>query len=387
MGIEIPGGYSKRKAYLQGARSYLFNSSGISNEIQNIKQFGGELLEYNLSLVGRYFRKFETNKAIIAAFLYRQRGKNARRLIHSGMVGLASLGVMIAPVLAEEFPSSNTDPWQLPPTNFVISATTYGVDITTEVSAKPRDKITEYIVQEGDTVSSIAKKFDISEDTIYWQNGLSKNSKIRVGQVLKILPVTGVSHKVQKGDTVYSIAKKYDTSAQSIVDFPFNTFVNDETFELAVGQIIIVPDGVMPQDAGPVSPRVRQLTPDAGTVVASGNFIWPASGVITQRFAWYHRGIDIANPSAPDILAADSGVVVLAGWDGSGYGNRVVIDHGNGRKTLYAHLSRLYVVAGQTVSRGAAIGKMGSTGRSTGTHLHFEIYTAAGKINPLSELR
>jgi murein DD-endopeptidase MepM/ murein hydrolase activator NlpD len=204
---------------------------------------------------------------------------------------------------------------------------------------------------------------------------------------LEVLPVTSVSHKVNKGDTVYSIAKKYDTSPQGIVDYPFNSFTNDETFELAIGQTVVVPDGIPPAAAS-TTPRIRQITPDAGTVVASGSFVWPAGGSVSQRFVWYHKGIDIANRAVPSILAADSGKVVMAGWiDGYGYGNRVMIDHGNGYRTLYAHLSQVYVVPGQTVARGAAIGKMGSTGRSTGIHLHFEVIRNGVYLNPLSVLQ
>lgn len=366
----------------QGSR-IKFNFGETKDEL---KFFFKEFWEFSFGMVRRSYYRFESNKTLFAATLYRQRGKNARRFIHSGMVGLTGLGIMIAPVLAKEFPASNVDPWQVPTSVTVLSATTSNNGLTTEISSKPRDKVAEYAVQEGDTISTIAQKFGVSESTVLWQNNLTKTSKIKIGQTLGILPVTGISHKVQKGDTVYSIAKKYDSDAQAIADFPFNTFVNDETFELAIGQTIIVPEGVMPQNTG-TSPRIRQLTPDAGTVVASGTFSWPAGGTITQNFAWYHQGLDIANRAAPDVLAADSGRVIYAGWDGSGYGNKVMIDHGNGYRTLYAHLSRIYVVNGQSVARGSAVGKMGSTGRSTGTHLHFEIYGGAGRINPLNALR
>ena len=150
---------------------------------------------------------------------------------------------------------------------------------------------------------------------------------------------------------------------------------------------MIVPDGVRP-NVIQTSPRIRQSTPDAGTVVASGKLVWPASGKLTQYFVWYHKAIDIANRASPNILAADSGRVTVAGWpDGGGYGNRVLIDHGNGYQTLYAHLSRVYVLPGQSVNRGDAIGQMGSTGRSTGIHLHFEVIVGGGSINPLSVLQ
>jgi murein DD-endopeptidase MepM/ murein hydrolase activator NlpD len=217
---------------------------------------------------------------------------------------------------------------------------------------------------------------------------LMQEGPLKIGQKLEILPVTGVSHKVAKGETIYSIAKRYDAEPQAIVNFPFNTFVNDETFELAVGQELIVPEGVRPVVRQQTAPRQRILTPDAGTVVASGSFVWPASGTISQYFSWYHQAIDIANRSAPNILAADAGRVTTAGWpDSYGYGNRVVIDHGNGYQTLYAHLQSIYVVVGQSVSRGAPIGRMGTTGRSTGIHLHFEVYRNGVRINPLTVLQ
>ncbi|MFZ5933027.1 MAG: peptidoglycan DD-metalloendopeptidase family protein [Patescibacteria group bacterium] len=352
----------------------------------DVKLFLSELTGYSIKNLHLSFLRFEEGKGVFVTALYRQRGKYARRLMHTGMAALAAVGIMIAPAVAQEFPGRSVNPWEIPTTTAVLSASTSDPETTTLVSDKVRDKIIEYPVQEGDTIASIANKFGVSEDTIRWQNDISKD-RIKVGQVLEILPVAGISHKVQKGDTVYSIAKRFDTSPQAIVDFPYNTFVNDETFELAIGQVIVVPDGVRPS-AIPTGPRIRQITPDAGTVVASGIFVWPAGGTITQRFAWYHKGIDIANKAAPTVLAADAGKIIVAGWpDGYGYGNRVIIDHGNGFRTLYAHLSQVYVVAGQSVNRGAPIGKMGSTGRSTGIHLHFEVIQNGVYLNPLNVLR
>lgn len=361
----------------------------IISFLEELKFFASELAQYLIRNLHLSFLRFEEGKGVFVTALYRQRGKLARRLMHSGMAGLAALGMMIAPVIAQEFPGRSVDPWDIPTSTSVLSATTEDPETTTLVSDKVRDKIIQYTVQEGDTVSTIAEKFGISEDTIRWQNNLKSKDSIKVGQNLEILPVTGISHKVSKGDTVYSISKRYDTSAQAIVDFPYNSFVNDETFELAIGQVVIVPDGVKPADIlwSPIA-RVRQITPDAGTVVASGAFVWPTGGTITQRFAWYHKGIDIANKGGPGVLAADSGKVIVAGWvDGYGYGNRVIIDHGNGYRTLYAHLSQVYVVPGQTVARGNSIGKMGSTGRSTGVHLHFEVIQGGNYLNPLNVLR
>jgi len=204
---------------------------------------------------------------------------------------------------------------------------------------------------------------------------------------LRIPPVTGIIHKVQRGETVYSIAKKYQANPQAIVDFPFNTFADDETFALAVGQILIVPDGVMPKAKPRVTQYLARQEVSVGTTGAQGQFIWPTSGRITQRYSWYHRAIDIANKNAPAIVAAAPGRVVATIYSRVGYGNHVIIDHGNGYQTLYAHMSRIYVKKGQTINAGQAIGQMGSTGRSTGIHLHFEVIKNGVKLNPLTVLK
>lgn len=305
------------------------------------------------------------------------------------MAGITAFGVMIAPIVAQEFPSGKSiDPWEANTGGTVMSATTTNTE-TIIGDREYRDSIIQYDVQEGDTVSSIAQKFGISTDTIRWANDLTSKDSIKIGQTLDILPIIGIAHKVKKGDTVYSIAKKYDIDAQGIVNYPFNTFSNDETFELAIGQLVMVPEGVMPEAVlWSPSVRTKQITPNAGTVVASGRFVWPTNGIITQNFYWYHKALDIANASAPPIVAVDAGTVVVAGWvDNYGFGNRVVVDHGNGYRTTYAHMSRIHVVVGQTVNRGDQLGVMGSTGRSTGTHLHFEITKNGVHLNPLSVLQ
>ncbi len=356
--------------------------------LSDFSVFLRELYKFLVEVLRTQFLRFETGKGIFVTKLYKQRGKHATRFVHSSMAGITALGIMVAPVLVKQLESQGVNPWDAPSPSVVLSASTEDPSVSTDFSEQQyRDSIIEYTVQNGDTVSSIAQKFDVSTDTIRWQNSLLSKDSIKLNQVLQILPVTGVSHKVQKGDTLDSIAKKYDANKQAIVDFPFNTFVNDETFDLAIGQLLIVPDGVK-QDEIPWSPvaRVKQITPNAGTVVASGSFVWPTQGVISQKFYWYHPGIDIANPASPQVVAADSGKVIASGWDNTGYGNMVLIDHGNGYRTRYAHLQKLYVVVGQTVSRGSAVGQMGSTGRSTGTHLHFEVYKGATRISPLTVL-
>ncbi len=352
--------------------------------------------EYAFERLAHIYEGLESGKTTLVDMLYQKRGKYARPFMHMGMVGILFFGVTMGPVLLEN-QEDNLLINELPQARVLGMSTedTFGMSTQTQsgegVLQYRGGEITEYEVKQGETISQIAEKFDLSVDTILWANGLdSAKTTIRAGQILKILPVDGVMHKVKKGETVYSIAKKYNVDPQPIVDYPFNEFTNDETFSLAIGQRLMVPGGVMPK-LKPVSPRnmyARNTTPDAGAVTASGRFVWPASGRITQGYYWYHKAVDIANRSGGPILAADSGRVVIAGWpDNSGYGNRVVLDHGNGYRTLYAHMSSISVVPGQSVKRGDVLGQMGSTGRSTGTHLHFEIRAGGGLQNPLNFLQ
>jgi LysM repeat protein len=226
--------------------------------------------------------------------------------------------------------------------------------------------------------------------TITWENELPAKAVLKPGQELKILPIDGVRHKVQRGETIYTIAKKYgldENQAQAIIDYPFNEFKNDETFDLTVGQMLMVPGGAK-QDEVSIAPRLAiRVAPSAGAITGSGKFIWPASGLITQGYSFFHKAFDIANRGGGNVLAADSGTVVARGWDPSGYGNKVLIDHGNGYITLYGHLSTIQVSAGQQVGRGTVVGQMGNTGHSTGTHLHFEIRHGGVLENPGVYLR
>ncbi|RJR25121.1 M23 family metallopeptidase [Candidatus Microgenomates bacterium] len=346
---------------------------------------------YRFLFLRIYFsvRHFEKSKSLFAEKLYEGRGKLTRPFIHSGMGGIAILGVILAPIIANSVPSFSGQSFaQTPALSAVLSSTSDFEESTSTLITNARAEVIDYTVSSGDTLSGIAKKFDVSVDTILWANNLQPGAKLKPGQVLKISPVTGVIHKVKKGDTVYSLAKHYSTDTQAIVDYPFNTFVNDENFEIAVGQVLIIPDGIMPKAKQTSPVYTAQQTPNAGTVVASGTFVWPTSGKISQGFRWYHRAIDIANKTGTSVLAADAGRVITAGWpDNIGYGNRVVIDHGNGFVTLYAHLSKISVSQGQTVRRGDTIGLMGSTGRSTGPHLHFEIRVSGRTQDPMAYLK
>lgn len=350
------------------------------------------------------FAIFESFKTLLVGKMYSQRGKNAQLFVNVAVVTVMVFGVALGPSLVVNdsqtqavmtsgfgnkyvFAQGNTND-----SGQVLGLSTdsqMAVDPLTQVSDKPRADVLDYTVVEGDTLSSIAKMFGVDTDSILWLNSGVSEKKLKPGTVLHIPPVTGVVHTVKSGETIYSIAKKYGVSAQSIVDFPFNEFSNDETFALAIGQQLIVPDGIMPAVivTSPRSNLANVLTPNAGSVSANGSFIWPTQGTITQYFKAWHKGLDIANHSAPMVLAADSGTIVHASWDNTGYGNMVLIDHGNGTKTLYGHLQKFSVVVGQTVKRGDVVGQMGSTGRSTGTHLHFEVRTPLGNVDPLAVLK
>lgn len=364
------------------------------------------LIIYQTRKTKKVIVSFEHFKNSAVDLLMHRRGRLQKHFFHSSMVGLASVGLFSSGVfgsdaiISKSFPGvGGPDPriietFDPNASGFSLEALT---DFKTSVSEKPRSEIIEYEVKSGETLSEIAQKFKIDVDTIKWANDLSSDN-VKPGQKIKILPVPGIAHTVKSGDTLESVAKKYDTEQQGIMDFPFNDIPDD--FKLKVGMLIIVPDGVLPETKTPAKskPQPQYLAKDPSSGQSSsgpsfsapggGSFAWPTSGTITQRFAWYHPGVDIANRAAPAVTAADEGTVIVAGWpDNYGYGNRVLVDHGNGYQTLYAHLANVYVSTGQRVNKGQAVGKMGSTGRSTGTHVHLEIRYKGIAVNPLAILK
>ncbi len=331
---------------------------------------------------------FESIKGFFSGLLYRKRGRWARPFTHFFLAMFLFLGIALTPKIEEALVADQSFQWNTYSPSSAFA--TYNLEeksVTTVESSHQRGEIVTYTIRDGDTVSSIAEKFGVSIDTVIWANNISSVTSIKSGQQLKIPPVTGIVHQVQRGETVYSIAQKYEANPQAVVDFPFNSFANDETFGLAVGQTLIVPDGVKPE-AKPVAPKPPVYLAQADVQTGgSGTFIWPTNGRITQRYVWYHRGTDIANQGSPAIVASRGGRVSAVIYGRYGYGNHVVVDHGDGFQTLYAHLNKIYVGANQQVSAGQALGQMGSTGRSTGIHLHFEVIKNGVKIDPLSVLQ
>lgn len=261
----------------------------------------------------------------------------------------------------------------------------------TSKTVRPRDGIIDYIVQAGDSVSTIAANFGISVNTILWENDLNAYSLIRPGNKLVILPMSGVAYKVARGDTLATIASKYGVDADTIMET--NKLASAEM--LSAGQKLIIPGGKKTYYASSrpssnisaTSFLKDLLKPQNLRSTASNKLAWPTVGArITQYFSWRHYAVDIANKRGTPVYACDAGVVEVAGW-GTGYGNQIVIDHGGGRKSRYGHLSKFYVSKGEVVKKGEAIAAMGSTGRSTGPHVHFEYIINGIKYNPLNYLK
>jgi len=237
---------------------------------------------------------------------------------------------------------------------------------------KPKNStISIYVVREGDTLNEIAELFGVKPSTILWANDLPRSATLKVGQRLTILPVTGVKHTVKKGDTLASIAKKYSADAAEIASF---NGVDESA--LAVGLEIIIPNGeIAAPPAAPTKKNTSSLAVTIGGTSKSGYFAAPLARYIKSQGIHGYNGVDLAAAIGTPIMAAAEGDVIVAkgsGYNG-GYGGYVVIQHNNGSQTLYAHQSRVAVSVGDHVSRGETIGYVGSTGRSTGAHLHFEI--------------
>jgi len=237
-------------------------------------------------------------------------------------------------------------------------------------------QISVYVVREGDSLVSIAKMFNVSVSTLLWANNMNKGDKLTIGQTLAVLPVSGVQHIVKKGDTVDGIAKRYKGDPDEIRSY--NGLAGNT---LAIDSVIIVPDGEI-ESAPPktVRPATSKLK-GAGGPTYDGYYQAPLAQYRKTQGLHGYNGIDFGAYVGAPIMAAASGDVILArqgGYNG-GYGNYVVIKHGNGTQTLYAHMLSVAVSSGQHVVQGQVIGYLGNTGRSTGPHLHFEI---RGARNP-----
>lgn len=266
-----------------------------------------------------------------------------------------------------------------------IVPTTVEVAVSEDAGTTVLDQegdISEYEVVSGDTVESIAKKFNLTPDTILWANDLKKTSQIHVGDKLVILPVSGVSYTIKSGDTLSEISEKFHVSQSELTEFN-----NIQDGKLLIGEVIIIPGGKI----DPKTTENPSKTPSKNDTKKpvttkqpskNGNLSRPVVGGVRTQGIHGHNGVDIAASYGTPILAAADGYVsILRGGDGwnGGYGNYIVITHEKGMQTLYAHMSDIKVTQGQRVTAGQRVGSMGSTGKSTGVHLHFEV---RGARNP-----
>lgn len=277
----------------------------------------------------------------------------------------------------------------------------------TYIPTRPRKEVETYVVQEGDTVFGIAEKFGLRPQTILWGNYfilLDNPAFLRPGDVLNILPIDGVYHRWTAGEGLNGVAGYYGVTPADIIDYPPNKLNPDDIGELAnpnikEGSWLIVPNGERdyitwsaPQISRTDPSVAKVLGPGAcgpvdGGPIGLGMFIYPANDHSLSGYDYSpetnHYGLDFNGETGDPIYAVDNGVIVYAGWNDWGYGYMVVVDHGNGWQSLYAHLSDYFVGCGAWVNQGQTIGAMGSTGRSSGSHLHFEMRNASGGyVNP-----
>jgi len=275
-----------------------------------------------------------------------------------------------------------------------------------------RNDIEDYVVEEGDVLGSISDKFGLSLSTLLWANDLTFRSVIRPGDQLVIPPADGVLHTVKEGETLSDIVGKYNADSETVI--AFNKLASAD--DLRVGEQLVVPGGE-PSAPEPVTRTLAPVTalfqtqpsktvPSSsytssgqtaqndfsgdkkrGSATGQGNWVWPTDWrVITQYYGWRHTGLDIDGDYSTNSYAAAAGTVIYAGWRG-GYGLTVEVDHGNGFVTRYAHHSKIYVSVGEEVVAGQALAQTGTTGRSTGTHLHFEVIKNGKFQNPLEYIR
>ncbi len=328
-------------------------------------------------------------------------GLLAPTVASAGFFSISSLLSSITPQAsaASQSQNSQTLPLLAPATNIDPNPSVGGGDISVvggsalvpqdgpsgtsaDIKARPSSSaVSVYVVRAGDNLSTIAQMHGVSVNTIKWANDLT--GTIHEGQELVILPVSGVRHTVAKGDTVASLAKKYSADEQEILAH------NDISGDLVVGKEILIPNGTIAAAPSVKIAAKAKTSPGSGAgatiaaggpAAASGYYGRPlAGGIVTQGIHGYN-GIDFGAPNGTPIYAAAAGTVVVAldngGYNG-GYGNYVVVQHANGTQTLYAHMTDVLTSNGATVAKGAQIGTVGNTGKSTGNHLHFEVRGAA----------
>lgn len=303
--------------------------------------------------------------------------------------GLARIANSVFDMLTEPF-SSNPDAHGMDESMFSADDTSLSVgsplDNLRGILEK-RPYIIEHIVEPGDTIWSIMKAYNVDEATIVNANDLINPSKLKVGQTLTFPSVTGLTHTVKKGDTIFDLAKTYQVSSQIIEEA--NELTDGSSIQ--IGQVLVIPGGKLPRTASrtTVAKSSSSSSKTAGIgitlihPIASGTRITSNYGSRSGRM---HYGTDFGVSPGTPVKAAASGVVTTSGWS-TGYGKLIVIDHGQGVKTCYAHNSQLLFSSGDRVEQGQVIAISGNTGRSTGPHLHFEVRVNNKAQNPLNYIK
>ncbi len=280
--------------------------------------------------------------------------------------------------------------------------------IHTNIPDRPRQEIVKYTIQPGDTVIGIAQKFNLKPKTIMFgnQNTLGDDPhNLSVGDELNILPIDGAYYEWHEGDGLNGVSSFLNVKPEDIINYPLNR-LNPETIgdysnpNIKPGTWLIVPGGTREYTSWTAPVGITRKNPAQARIagagacsaisdgaVGLGSFIWPSQSHYISGFDYSpetnHRGIDIAGNTGEAVWAVDAGVIVYAGWNDWGYGNMIMVDHGTGWQSLYAHLSSVKVLCGMSVDQGTLIGAIGSTGQSSGSHLHFELmHTLYSKVNP-----
>lgn len=262
-----------------------------------------------------------------------------------------------------------------------------------------RKQAFDYVVQNGDVIGAIASRYGLTVNTILWANNLTFRSYIRPGDILKIPPGNGVMHTVKKGESLGKIARLYGVKSD---DIAIENGLRKDGTNLSVGAKLFIPGGskidsvvvpprVIDRNEGTIGKEIEKVAapPPSVNAPAGSGYIWPTSDHrINQYYGLRHTGVDIAGKIGNPNYAAASGKVIKSqcGWNG-GYGCYIIVDHGGSITSLYAHNSKLLVEVGEFVKQGQVIGLLGSTGRSTGPHIHFEVRVGGKRVNPLKYVR
>lgn len=279
--------------------------------------------------------------------------------------------------------------------------------VHTTIPSRPRDEVEKYTVAEGDTIFGISERFGLKPETVLWANYyvlLDDPHALQPGQELNILPTDGTYHEWQQGEGLNGISNYYGVTAEDIINYPTNnldvaTIGDFANPNIRPGTWLVIPGGrrefvswsapLGVTRENPASARVLgpgACDPVTGGAVGYGAFIWPSNKHYLSGFDYTpganHWGLDISGNTGEGVYSTDAGVVVYAGWNNYGYGNMIMVDHGNNFQSLYAHLSAINVGCGQSVGQGDVIGAIGNTGRSSGSHLHFEIRAISSYVNP-----